>query len=61
MKRVLLSSLVVILISLLDREVRVSFETGKTCILFPDEILNSPATLKKSTGFRSLNVPQITN
>lgn len=57
MKRALLSSLVAILISLLDREVRISFKTGKTCILFPDELLNTPVTLKKLTGFRSLNVP----
>lgn len=55
------SSLVAVLISFLDREVKVSFKTEKTCILFPDEILNSPVTLEKLTGFSSLNVPQITN
>lgn len=43
----MLSSLVVILISVLDREVRVSFKTGKTCIVFSDEILSTPVTLKK--------------
>lgn len=42
MKRVSLSSLVAVLVSLWDREVRVSFKPGKTCIQCPDVIQSPP-------------------